>query len=375
MVSARLPRGAREYLLGRAETLTDTILSCTTIFEQWGARRVVPSTLSYADENHNGPDSVTFAERETGKNLALRRDLTDQIRRIVDAELAHLPVPFKLYYLERVWSQPRASSPRATEQIQAGVEWIGPQAGSESELLRLASRIATGFDDQKPTMAIGHADLRRFWLESLDLVDAVAAAQALDDRDLSAWAAAGDPALPHLPILTVRSVSDLPEETPAPVREIVTELARLVEELDQSIDAVIDPVVRPDNEYYNGMFFVVSSGIAGDPWLRGGRYDGRFSKPVDALGFALDLDPLMDAADSGRMSLSRRPRILWMGPGPAPDHEDYRWVPVEPGMTTPRDWAKAHGLDGLASRVDNEVRIEHIEDGREIDRLPATGDD
>ena len=64
--------------------------------------------------------------------------------------------------------------------------------------------------------------------------------------------------------------------------------------LADQVRVVIDPVARAPHEYYTGLWFQVLSGIEHDPWLRGGRYDQRYEGDRPAIGFAIDLDAVVD---------------------------------------------------------------------------------
>ena len=303
MTQARIAKGSREYLLDRAERLTAAFQLCSDRFERWGARRVIPSTFQPLADVVDLTTAITFAEPETGRLLAMRQDLTNQIRRIVEFELAHLKAPYKLYYIERVWRS-RSDGSRAKEQIQAGVEWIRPgKAGAEAELLALAADLVKKLTGKKATLVLSHAGFRPLWRKSLKLRDAAAAEAALDQRNLSAWQKSGDPAYPDLPWLTLPLGATHRPKLPPAIGKLAQALASQAKALPKSIDVVIDPIGRSEHDYYTGMFFGFLSGIEHDPWLRGGRYDARFSGKLDAIGFALDLDTLSQAADHGAVQM------------------------------------------------------------------------
>ena len=74
-------------------------------------------------------------------------------RRIVELELAHLKTPYQLYYIERVWRS-RTDGSRAKEQIQAGIEWIGPKSGAEAKILALAANLVKTLTGRRATLIV-----------------------------------------------------------------------------------------------------------------------------------------------------------------------------------------------------------------------------
>ncbi|RMF13645.1 MAG: hypothetical protein D6761_10785 [Candidatus Dadabacteria bacterium] len=287
----RLAEGAREYLLERGERLGDLFRIVETSFREAGARRVIPTTLIPLADIEDPDHAIVFTEAGTGRTLALRQDLTPLVARIVRQELAHLTSPYKLYYIERVW-QSRSVGSRAREQIQAGCEWIGFGPERDGDVLALATTVARQLTDRPLTLVLGDARLRAAWQAALTPADPRTAEAALDARNLSLWQNAGDPAWPDLPLLTIDpgNVPPLPDG----VRELVDELVAVGRPLADQVRVVIDPVAPAPHDYYTGMWFQVLSGIEHDPWLRGGRYDQRYENGRPAVGFAIDLDAVVE---------------------------------------------------------------------------------
>ena len=81
----------------------------------------------------------TLVDRETGRVLALRADITPQIARIVATRLRDEPKPVRLAYVTNIfrYDEPRVSHYR--EFYQAGVELIGPsKPEAEVEVIAMA---------------------------------------------------------------------------------------------------------------------------------------------------------------------------------------------------------------------------------------------
>ena len=350
----RIPKGAREYLLGSAEELHAALGLCSSAFEEWGARRVVPSTLVEPRDGSLDENAIAFRALRTGRLTVLRQDITNQICKIVDSELAYLPKPYKLYYIERVWREDTISE-RSTEQIQAGVEWIGASGGSELRLLQLASNLVAKIVSRPVTMVLGHAECIRVWAQVLECKDPERGIQALVERNLSHWQQWGDPAFPELPIETVEP-GTISANYPEPVRQLLASIAAMIPDLPEGFDVVLDPIGSAhESAYYDGLFFKLVSGIGTYPWLRGGRYDNRFESPVGAVGFTLDLDSIIDAIEQGELASLRPKNVGWTLEVEPKPQNNIRWLRLDDDISDPLAWSASHGLDALAVEENNQI--------------------
>ncbi len=128
----QLPRGARIYLPDEAARKRHVEERLFDVFRRWGYREIVTPTFEYAEVLAVGTDVAvqdsmfTLVDRETGRVLALRADITPQIARIVATRLRDEPKPVRLAYVTNIfrYDEPRVSHYR--EFYQAGVELIGP---------------------------------------------------------------------------------------------------------------------------------------------------------------------------------------------------------------------------------------------------------
>jgi len=354
---ARPVAGSREYLLAQAEFLGDILRELAELFEAFGARRIVPTAFVRLEDCPRPGQAIAVRERRGGRTVALRQDVTAEIRRIVDRELGHLPTPYKLYYLERVWVDDPDERLRPIERIQAGVEWIGAPAAAEAQLLPLALEIAGRFASAPPTLVLGHAHLADSWTQEPRQRSALAA------KSRSCWQAANG-APPDTPWLTLTADAPLPAQIPPTARTPLQELQQLGRPLQAHAQVRIDPVLAPSSPYHTGTFFEVHTGLAHDPWLRGGRYDARNRQEPDAVGFTLDLDPLVDALGSGLVHARRTYRGLWLGETPPPSVAGIRWLLPPATLDDPQAWALAHELDVVA-RPSGDNGIDAVD--------PATG--
>ena len=108
-VHAQLPKGARIYLPDEAARKRHVESRLFDVFRRWGYREVVTPTFEFSDVLEVGTDVAVqesmfkFVDRETGRMLALRADITPQIARIVATRLCDHPPPFRLCYEGRVF--------------------------------------------------------------------------------------------------------------------------------------------------------------------------------------------------------------------------------------------------------------------------------
>src|SRR5439155_1275498 len=86
---SQLPKGARIYLPDEAARKRYVEGRLLDVFARWGYREIVTPTFEFADVLAMGTDlgvqesMFKFVDRETGRMLALRADITPQIARVV----------------------------------------------------------------------------------------------------------------------------------------------------------------------------------------------------------------------------------------------------------------------------------------------------
>ena len=173
-VHAQLPKGARIYLPDEAARKRYVETRLFEVFRRWGYREVVTPTFEFSDVLSVGTDvgvqesMFKFVDRETGRMLALRADITPQIARVVATRLRDEPKPVRLAYVTNVfrYDEPRVSHYR--EFYQAGVELIGlekPEAEVEIIAMAIEGLRALGLD--RFQIDLGHPDFIRGLLEEV----------------------------------------------------------------------------------------------------------------------------------------------------------------------------------------------------------------
>jgi len=333
---AALPEGSRDVLAVEAGELTIIERALSGVFERFGYREVRTPVLELAAvldrAQEGGLGQVFRLFDDSGRVLVMRPDLTIPASRLIATRMADHPGPVRVSYLSRAFRPPQAGRAAAAEQLQAGVELVGP-GGPAADAEALAALVdglrASGLTDFR--VAIADVSLTQAVLDGARVPGEAQAElrRALAERDFVAWrrlaeglAAPGDAGalLPDLP--TIRGGAEALERvaTAVPAAEAACARLRRVLELLGSHGAA-DPVmvdlgVLRDWPYYSGVVFEAYAPGVGAPVAMGGRYDGlaaRFGRPRPAVGFAIALDLLHRAVVEREADRGARPGIVLLG--------------------------------------------------------------
>lgn len=327
---SQLPKGARIYLPDEAARKRYVESRLLDVFGRWGYREIVTPTFEFSDVLAMGTDvgvqenMFKFVDRETGRMLALRADITPQIARIVATRLREEPKPVRLAYLTNVfrYDEPRVSHYR--EFYQAGVELIGldkPEAEVEVIAMAIEGLRALGLD--RFQIDLGHPDFFRGLLEELktdaehqrELREALARKDASTlERLVRALAPAphvGE-ALLALPTLfgheTVleRAAGFARNERSAKALANLTEVYRLLKIYGLADTVLLDLGEVRGFDYYSGLYFEAYVAGFGASIAGGGRYDhmlARFGYDCAAVGFAFDVGRALSVMETQRVAV------------------------------------------------------------------------
>jgi len=107
--NALLPKGFEDLLPNDAEDEADAIAALMAVFREGGYQRIKPPLMEFEESMlAQGPGAAlndqTFRvmDKETGKMLALRSDITPQIARIVSSRFDDVSRPLRLSYANDV---------------------------------------------------------------------------------------------------------------------------------------------------------------------------------------------------------------------------------------------------------------------------------
>lgn len=408
----QLPRGAKIYLPDEAAQKRAVEECLLGVFRKWGYREIVTSAYEYFDVLAQGTDQelqehmFKMVDRESGRLLALRADITPQIARIVATRMREDPKPLRLCYATNVFRYDEPHVGRYREFYQAGVELVGlpnPEGDAETVAMTVECLQALGLADFQ--IDVGQADFFRGILEDLGADETAARGlrSALARKDVSALerrvADLGAPAtvtelLLALPTLYGRG--DVLERAERLVKNARSEAAlgnlaevyRLLRAYGLHDAVLLDLGEVRGFDYYSGVHFEAYVSGLGAPLAGGGRYDqmlGRFGYDCPATGFAVEIGRVLLAMESqGRavtlsgpdffiidftpektraLALARRFRDLG-----AAVARDIISRPLEESLAYARGqrmrWALVIG--GPGSRDADEVRVVELATGREL---------
>jgi len=326
----QLPKGVKLYLPDEAFHKRYVEERLLGVFRQWGFREIVTPAYEYFDVLALGTDEALqeqmfkFVDRETGRTLALRADITPQIARVVATRLRGESMPLRLAYVTNVFRYHEPRVGRYREFYQAGVELIGldkPEADAEMIAMAIEGLRALGLSAFQ--VNVGQAEFFRGLLEELKVDRATARVlqEALRkkkvaelDRLLHEMAppAATEELLRALPTLYGRA--DVLERAgrltsnPRSERALanLAEVHRLLTVYGLADSVIVDLGEVRGFDYYSGVNFEGYVAGLGAEVCGGGRYDhllALFGAPLPATGFAFDVARLLLAMEAQQVSL------------------------------------------------------------------------
>ena len=320
-MATHLPDGA-----SRRRFVEESVLS---VFFGWGYREVITPIFEYLDILSAGLSedllrkSYKFVDRESGRLMILRPDITPQIARMVAGNLFDEPRPLRLCYYGNVFRHQEAHAGREQESFQVGGELVGPDSPSaDSEILSIAVECLRSLGLRKFSISLGHAGFLKGILSGLPAGTEGPILEAISKRDISGIDALLDgnkslkpfhEILRRIPYLfggeDVLSEAErwVGKLASLEAREAVSDLRQVYRKVCLSgyQDVIlVDLGEIRDRNYYTGLFFEVFAENVGYPLGRGGRYNhliGRFGKECPSTGFALEVETLVRVMEKQRV--------------------------------------------------------------------------
>ena len=284
-----LPKGFEDLLSPDAEEEAEAIAALMAVFKDRGYARIKPPLMEFEESMlAQGPGAAindqTFRvmDKETGKMLALRSDITPQIARIVSSRLNDAPRPLRLSYANDVVRMSGSQQRTLRQFCQVGCELIDD--GSNSNIEEVVVLAAQGlqalgikdisFDFTLPCIfedVLKVADISRDEIDALRAKlsgDADKAIAALKDLGLSEAALKDVERLEY--ILKSQSLQEL-----------------------NDVSFTVDPLENKGFEYHKGIAFTIFAKNVNGELGRGGAY-ALGSEPL-ACGFTLYMDTVRAA--------------------------------------------------------------------------------
>jgi ATP phosphoribosyltransferase regulatory subunit len=320
----QLPKGAKIYLPDEAAQKRRVEAELWSVFRKWGYREIVTPAYEYFDVLSQGTDQelqermFKMVDRESGRLLALRADVTPQIARIVATRMREESKPLRLAYVTNVFRYDEPHVGRYREFYQAGVELVGlPNPEGDAELIAMTVEGLRALGLERFQLDVGQADFFRGILEDLGLDEATAGdlRSTLGRKDISALerivAGLGAPAavgelLLALPVLYGRAdVLDRAERLVKNPRseaalKNLSEVYRLLTLYGLADSVLLDLGEVSGFDYYSGVHFEAYVSGLGAPLAGGGRYDhmlARFGYDCPATGFAFEVGRVLLAME------------------------------------------------------------------------------
>ena len=317
------PEGVRDLYNGECARKLAVQEKISHVFHLYGYEDIETPTFEYFDIFNKERGSVTsqemfkFFDRDNN-TLVLRPDMTPAIARCVCKYFFDEAVPVRLCYRERTFTNNSSYQGRLKEITQTGVELIGEDAsGADAEMIALVveSLLQAGLTDFQ--VCVGQ----------MEYFKGICAQAGLDEETESRLREliSGKSLFGAQELLTEKGISASCAEMLLKVSEHfgcvqILDEAKALAGNERSLSAIrrleelyhvlceygveryvsFDLGMLSKYHYYTGVIFKVYTYGAGEPIVKGGRYDrllGHFGKEAPAIGFAVVVDDLLAALE------------------------------------------------------------------------------
>ena len=309
-----LPNGIDELLPEQARRVEHCRRRLLDICAGWGYEYVVPPLVEFSDSLLVGLgadlDELTckFADRETGKTLAVRADITPQVARIDAHSLGRANVT-RLSYAGSTLKSVANSIPADRSPVQMGAEIFGSaDITADVEVVDLLLSLVTQNGLSDVTFDIGHVAFCDLVLDATGLDDeqreiilSLLARKATSELDRFLVTLTNQHEREQVQLLASmhggRDVIARAREGFADVPGVgalMDDLEAVLASCDRNgnVNVYIDLTEAHGYRYHSGVVFALYARELGAPIAKGGRYDGvgeAFGRSRPATGFAIDL--------------------------------------------------------------------------------------
>lgn len=315
------PEGVRDIknnAYREKKTLTDKLF---THLETNGYSPVETPTFEFFDvfsrDVGTTPSSelYKFDDRE-GRTLVLRPDFTPSMARVASKLLRETGI-VRLCYAGSVFRNLSGMQGRLKESTQLGAEFIGEVSlESDAEIIQLVVELLHEAGLKRFKIGIGYADIFRNLIAETDFSDReTEELRELifnhNERGVRDFLKKKDVAKNVKEMFALccqmfdspeelRAFADLADGFPKIEAAIsyLTKLYRALDERGVSGEVDFEPGLLGAYSYYTGILFSGYTFGTGEPVVKGGRYDNlmeNFGTPAPAIGFAIELDSLLNA--------------------------------------------------------------------------------
>ena len=326
----KIPSGTATHLPEDAFLRRHAQEKILSTFFKWGYKEVLTPVFEYFDVLSPGissrltEKSYKFVDRESGKMMLLRPDITPQIARMVAGILTDEPKPLRLCYYGNVFRYEESHAGRDREMFQVGCELVGIESPeADAEVIAVASEAIKDFGITDFKIVIGQAgflngiisSLNRYKEETISmefehsLQDAISRKDAgliktlLNNTGIKGKVRNNILEVPNLfggEEILIKALNitnnELSKEAIENLRKIYSLLC--LYGLKDSI--LIDLCDIREIDYYTGLFFEIFTPGIPYPVGAGGRYDnliGKFGYDCPSTGFAIDIESIIKAME------------------------------------------------------------------------------
>ncbi len=322
-----LPTGFRDRLPPEADASARLVRAILDTVAGYGYERVQAPLAEFeasltAALGTSSRDLLRFVDPVSGETMAVRSDITGQIGRITQSQMAHHPRPLRLSYGGPVVKLRATQLRPEREMMQVGAELIGLESVEAArEIITVAVEALKAAGVKEISLDLTLPDLIGTLAPEGDL-DALKA--ALDAKDIAAVPEAFKP--------LVAAAGPFPDalnrlrafDREGKLAERIAAIEAIVVALPGDISVTLDPTERHGFEYQTWLGFSLFSSRTSGEIGRGGSY--RIGEEP-AVGFSAYIDPLIDA---GLGASERRRLFLPLGtlPKKAAQFRAEGWVTV-----------------------------------------------
>ncbi|MDD3493930.1 MAG: histidine--tRNA ligase [Candidatus Thermoplasmatota archaeon] len=322
MASIGKPRGTRDFTPEEMERRRRVETALREVFRRYGYREVATPTMEHLElftlKSGEAIVEETYAFTDkSGRELALRPELTAPVMRFYVEQMQMEPKPLKLLYFGNCFRYDRPQAGRYREFWQMGCELIGTRTPEAlAELIALAYHALRGAGLEDILLRVGDLAPLRALLDDMGVEDAAAIMRLIDKGDRSGveGALAGRPGadtfLEYLDCAEVAALEDLVG------KEQTSRLTGVLDWLsDMDTPARLDPSIARGLDYYTGIVFEIDAPALGaeKQLCGGGEYSlvpllGGTETPT--AGFALGFDRILLALErEGRAPEEKEPLV------------------------------------------------------------------
>ncbi len=334
----RLPAGLASLSAEEARRIHKVTGKLKQVFQNWGYRQMIPPTLVLQNdletERIDGKDSLRIFTHG-GDELRLRSDITIAVTQSVTTHYQISDLPIQLFYVENAFQEISPGHGQNREKIQAGIEFFGGNDLRHIEVVHLAHEALKAVLQAEYRLTISHIwlgeEIYTHFLQT-GLVDAKSLRRILLNRD---WPALQDLATSdHLQALFALfrmfgSSAIFPDAflVVEPFRnrlpkswqalEKLRDFSRQLRSVGLEDKIFFDFGMYKNLQYYTGVILEGFVDGCGRAILSGGCYDGLsafFSdKDFPALGFAIDIDPILPYIRENLLDFQNEKKVLFTG--------------------------------------------------------------